>query len=96
MTNHTPTPWKVSNAPGVVIINEEMYQRHIATMGINGIPNLQEINAKHIVHCVNSHDELINCLIHSLLYIKSCEATGAGKEIAHRIEQAIKKAGKYD
>lgn len=61
MSKHTPTPWKVAVNSGVSEIHAE--SRPIARMLLDAIhgsgDHEADINARHIVKCVNLYDELV-------------------------------------
>ena len=74
---HTPTPWEVHRNNSVAICSvkkdydgDDTVIGFLETRGRINFPSIksspkfttQEANAKHIVHCVNLHDELIAML----------------------------------
>lgn len=53
MSKHTPTPWKIGRDP----------DRIVSDRGVIAVTNFEghksNVDAQHIVQCVNSHDELL-------------------------------------
>ena len=87
---HTPTPWKVADLNAWIEVRSNSTARPICKIwksDDDGKDEYQELqaNAKHIVHCVNVHDELIGALEQLYPY---CEGD-TSREI---IEKALFKA----
>ena len=61
MTKHTPTPWTIDKKFNIPSIRNE--ERIVVALN-----RLKDEDAKHIVKCVNMHDELVEALenIHKL------------------------------
>ncbi len=67
----TPCPWKVASHPTANTFNCEIKHGDdlvavaaCKNWGYGAVANVKEAhaNARHIVHCVNSHDELLQCV----------------------------------
>lgn len=85
MTTPTPTPWiaEVDLAPRWVITNGP--KSLAVTVGGN-----DEANARHIVHCVNVHDELIAAL--QLILSAKGDCAKAGFTVEDIARAALAKA----
>lgn len=62
---HTPTPWKIVNPYKSVTMQDAPYKHCAFGNGdclFECYGDQKEFNASHIVHCVNLHDELVECL----------------------------------
>lgn len=64
MTNHTPTPWEISEYEQVMAGSETVLVSGFALpTGPCKLPHaIGRDNAAHIVKCVNLHDALVNAL----------------------------------
>ncbi len=75
MSEHTPTPWVVcdlqNSFTGYDIAEQDSDGEFIACDVIH-------TDAKHIVHCVNIHDELVDALDTVLCSFDSCEENHGG------------------
>jgi hypothetical protein len=72
-TAHTPTPWYLTEEKEGQIESDKGYL--IAQVYQNKNPKYKEedeANAKHIVKCVNMHDELIKALYDAQSYLEKC------------------------
>ena len=61
---HTPTPWKIDKREVLYAINTDT--KHIGVIASDTIDGKVRgegcANAQHIVHCVNTHDALVEAL----------------------------------
>lgn len=85
MKEHTKTPWTVKKNQDIEGYYIENNDRAIADLDFGD----DQANAQFIVRAVNSHDELMHCLMNAFLYINSTPTTRAGTELAFRIKQAL-------
>ncbi len=97
MSKHTPTPWEAThhicgiqirgNDEGCIVAEmiEHIYDERKE-------PEEMEANAKHIVKCVNSHNDLVG-LLDEILDVNSCGEFEFRHPFLHkRIKQAIQQA----
>jgi len=83
---HTPTPWQRGNNlfPDRIF---DLKEREIAYCG--GQNTSGTANAKHIVHCVNMHDELVEALDDMIKYLDN---NGKESDVSELARQALSKA----
>lgn len=66
MTDHSPTPWRIVEAKADkyevqwILCGQGRWICHTENLG--ELPEVRKANAKHIVHCVNNHNALVNAL----------------------------------
>ena len=108
---HTPTPWEVHRNNSVAICSvkkdydgDDTVIGFLETRGRINFPSIksspkfttQEANAKHIVHCVNLHDELVealtNCVHHLYPLLHNVEKSDTLDMRIRQAEKALKKA----
>ena len=58
---HTPAPWAITPKGNLVKQSLPEYPTSGTYLGVN-INDMTDIDANHIVKCVNSHDELLEAL----------------------------------
>ena len=95
---HTPTPWHVGMKPGPMVYGPQGEQ----VVSLNVMLDITEVsaNAKHITHCVNNHEALVDALIQaqqSLVYLApesfdDAEHKAAWEEKLAKIAQVIAQA----
>ncbi|CAN7497083.1 hypothetical protein LJR231_003495 [Phyllobacterium sp. LjRoot231] len=70
--SHTPTPWHLASASNKFIADAEGII--VARASVHAITSHDYAadNAKHIVKCVNAHDDLLNALIDCADYFDGC------------------------
>lgn len=83
---HTPTPWKLVKENKELILCPVEEGNTIYTL--QEWPYTNEANARHIVHCVNRHDLLIETLT---TVLNRLEASGKFPSTVDLIEQALSK-----
>lgn len=59
MSKHTPTPWHVR---AIMESRDIVSETGVLIAEVSNEENGREANARHIVHCVNSHDDLVEAL----------------------------------
>ena len=66
---HSPLPWRVGHANGCI---EDSNGHMVADMGFYGLGKGEASgNAPFIVHCVNTHDKLVEACKHSIAIFRS-------------------------
>lgn len=60
MKNHTPTPWKLAMFNTKIVAEGKVITRMTSTESLSFNKETTNDNALYIVHCVNSHENLIN------------------------------------
>ena len=90
---HTPTPWVVScgsiyTTEGIPIAEMDR------EVGNGTLPVERDENARHIVHCVNLHDELVEALKITRHYLWTFRHhfNEVHHEAMNKAEQALSKA----
>lgn len=80
MTNtrekHTETPWYITydkHEQANLIGADDNFVAICVHQCLTALIPVMEANARHIVKCVNSHDELVDIV---KLYVEECEALG--------------------
>lgn len=104
MKTHTPTPWKLGSS-GLIILAGEGDKCHTVAGTHQALYNSQkEIDAAHIVHCVNNHDALCaalegllvaqNDMIHASDYLPSDKSRNleSAKYAARAVLAKVKEA----
>lgn len=98
MTQPTARPWEVTIIEGRDLSNKAT--KTICIKDVDGsqialLGNNKEVNAKHIVKCVNTHDELLSALrkLHSLLWKENTAMTDSDwKPVRLQVEEVLAKA----
>lgn len=107
-TNHTPTPWEIKHEPDGIFNNTwtRIYYFNDITKRLHFIAKTTkqdgrisvcekgeaEANARRIVKCVNSYDELVNALGLAEATIKRLAKTDSANGTLDVIKQALKNA----
>lgn len=84
----TPTPWEVSKNGNIIESAKKGSQCLIAKFSRSTCPKRtaeNEANAALIVQCVNSHQELVECVGEALDYIAHKHNMGTGVRSAKRL-----------
>ena len=92
MSKHTPGPWRIDNSNNYDI--ESYNEETGTTFGICQMyaDESMEANARHIVHCVNCHDELLEALQAVYSDIELQNVKGGSDELNFIVQQALAKA----
>lgn len=109
MNAHTPTPWetditwhRIDNHKGIPILKNGNIIAKAILFDSASVPRAESIaNAKRIVHCVNTHDEMIEALKQCQDYLQRNEhflpEAPDKEEIASIVMEALSNAqGKED
>ena len=92
---HTPTPWQVEE--GHIQRDSGGIRYWQITDGQDAIacnqfcyagydPDVNTANARHIVHCVNTHDALVKALVEAAEFI---QPFNSGQDLLERIDAAL-------
>ena len=89
---HTPVPWKVGNTNNGVFVSAEAEPGYFLEMRPCSRHHIdrQLVNAKHLVHCVNNHDAMLEALKDILVII---DTGGDARDYRNQIAAALRQAG---